>query len=95
MQRLLKLTRRAARRVRRAAIWTIRKLRRTPDPRVIEELKAQQEATAQQVIDHLAGLDAYRRALAGDDLEKQDLLTEIERQAVLTIQYKLTNAWSR
>lgn len=95
MRRLLRLTGRIARRVKRAAVWIIRKLRRSPDPRVIEELQAQQDTTARQVMDHLAGLDAHRRALAGDDPMKQALLADIERQAVLTIQHKLTSDWSR
>lgn len=94
MRRFLKLTGRTVRHVQRAAAWPIRRLRRTPDPRMVEALKAQQDATARQVMNHLAGLDAYRRALAGDDPMKQALLADIERHAILTIHSKLTNDWS-
>lgn len=95
MGRPLEVIGRVAVRVKWAALWLVRKLRGTCDRRVVEELKAQQDATAQQVMDHLTGLDAYRRALAGDDPVKQALLIDIEKQAVLTIHSKLTSGWGR
>jgi hypothetical protein len=83
LQPIIRRAARFTRAVRRA----IRKLRRhAPDPRVIEELQAQRAAAARHIINRLAGLDAYRQQLAGDDPVRQDLLLSIERQACLTLQ---------